>query len=766
MNSSKDDYFFQEENDRIPFDLKKTLYKYLSYWKWFFISLTLALSFAFVYLKFQTPLFNIHSSILIKDEKKGLGQDDMLKQLDIFSSNKVVDNEIEILKSFSLMEKVVNTLNLNVSYGLKETTRTIELYDESPIFLNLIEGNERTFSAPLEIEIINSKNIKIDGVLYPANTQIKTVSGTFKISFTGKSPEIKSLLAIIQPISLITEDLQSNLTIEPSSKMSSVLNLNLNNAVPQKGKDILNKLVDAYNHDALDDKNKVAANTLAFIEERLKLISSELTVVEKSVENFKSSEGITDISAEATLFLESVKENDIQLNQVKIQQSVLGGIDEYVKNKGNKQGIVPATLGISDPTLVDLLKEVSVLEMQKERQIRLVKADNPIVLVLDDQIRSLKNNIYENVQSLKQNLNLTYIQLQNQNKRLESMIKTIPGKERMLVDISREQAIKNNLFTFLLQKREETALSFASAVSDSRTIDLARSGIAPFKPVERNVYLLLIIIGFAIPFTTIYIIDLLNDKIRVRKDIERVTKLPILGDITWSEHTGGIAINNTSHNVFSEHMRALRTNLSFLTIDGNPVKSILFTSSVSGEGKSFVSLNLGSSLAMLGKKVIILEFDLRKPKLISGLTMTVEKGLSSYLIGLATLDEIILPIDQQENYYIISSGPIPPNPVELLLNGKIDTLFKELRSRFDYIIVDAPPIGIVTDAQILEKQADTTLFVLRQDYTPIERVKFADNLDKQKRFKSINLVFNGVVESAKYGYGYGYRSGYGYGYYK
>jgi capsular exopolysaccharide synthesis family protein len=425
---------------------------------------------------------------------------------------------------------------------------------------------------------------------------------------------------------------------------------------------------------------------------------------------------------------------------------------------------VPATLGISDPTLMDLLKELSTLEMQKERQSRLVKSDNPIALSIDDQIRSLKKNIYENVQSLKQNLKLTIIQLQSQNQRLESMIKTIPGKERALVDISREQAIKNNLFTFLLQKREETALSFASAVSDSRTIDLARSGTDPFKPISRNVYLLLIIIGFAIPFATIYIIDLLNDKIRVRKDIERVTQLPILGDITWESHTNSLSINSKSRNVFSEQIRALRTNLSFLTFGGKDVQIILFTSSVSGEGKSFVSLNLGASLAMLGKKTVILEFDMRKPKLMSGLTMNEKIGLSSYLIDRANLDDIILPIEQQENYYIIPSGPIPPNPVELLLNGRIETLFAELRTRFDYIIIDAPPIGVVTDAQILEKQADTTLFVLRQDYTPIERVKYVDNLSKENRFKSINLVFNGVIENAKYGYGYSSGYGYGYGY--
>lgn len=302
-------------------------------------------------------------------------------------------------------------------------------------------------------------------------------------------------------------------------------------------------------------------------------------------------------------------------------------------------------------------------------------------------------------------------------------------------------------------------MSFASAVSDSRTIDLARSNMIPVTPAK-NIYVLFVLVGLIIPFGVIYIMDIINDKIRKRKDIEKVTQTPILGETCWTEHATALAIDNSSRTPFAEQIRGIRTNLSFLSI-GKDVQSILFTSSMSGEGKSFVSLNLAASLAMTGKKTVILEFDMRKPKLGAALNLTSEKGLSNYLIGRAEIDEILLPVPNQENFYIITCGPIPPNPVELLLNGRLEGLIAELRKRFEHIIIDAPPVGVVTDAQILEKYADTTLFVLRYDYTPKDRLAIVDMLYKEARFKNLNLVFNGIKTSGKYGYGYGY----GYGYY-
>jgi len=761
MNTPTTPNTFEEEAQE-PFNIKEVVYKYIVYWKWFLLSLILALSCAFVYLKMKTPLFRIQASILLKDQQKGDGNDPMMKTFDIFSSDKIVDNEIEILKSYTLMEKVVKALNLDINYESKIRSRTIELYDQSPVILQLIGETSLTYREKIKVIVSDNQTVILNGKKYPLNEVITTPDGIFKITLSLKNPEIKEVDIVILPLNSTAENLQARINVSPSTKMSTVLDLSIEDPIPQRGEDILNCLIDAYNHAALEDKNKEAANTLAFIENRLKLLAADLANVENNVEGFKSKEGIVDINEEERIFLTNEQQNEVELSQVKIQQSVLNTIEDYVKDRNNTQGTVPATIdglsglntGLNDPTLIDLIKDLTELQKQKENYTRLIKADNPLVLAIDAQILRLKTDILDNIESIKKNLNLTEVQLAERSVQLEDIIKSIPGKERSLIDISREQAIKNNLFNFLLQTKEETEISLASAISDSRTVDPAHSSIGPVEPVHSITYLIFTVIGLSIPFVIIVATDLFNDKIKSRKDIEKNTKTPILGEISWTEHEKAFVKDN-NRSVFAEQIRALRTNLSFLSSD-KVVQSILFTSTKSEEGKTFISMNLGASLAMAGKKTLFLEFDMRKPKLTLGLNLEETKGLSSYLIGHSELNDIIRPVPGQDNLFIISCGAKPPNPVELLLNGRIDGLFEELRKRFDNIIIDAPPIGIVTDAQILEKQADATLFVLRQNFTPKENIELVDSLYKNAKFKKLNIVFNGIKKGGSYGYTYGY----------
>jgi tyrosine-protein kinase Etk/Wzc len=753
-NSTKDPFFYQSEPVD-DFNLSEVFYKYLSYWKWFIISFLLALGLAFLYLNTQTPEYAVYSSILIKDDSKGLGQEDMLKQFDIFSGSKVVDNEIEVLKSYDLMERVVTGLNLQVSYFTNQNFSNAELYAENcPINIKLISANEVTYEEPLEFRLYDKNTIAINGEKVKLNDTVSCAGGTFYVSLTGKASQVRELKVQFNPVDPCIEDFMSLLKVEPSSKMSSVLLMSLKTSVPKKGKDILNRLIEEYNKAGLQDKNKVAYNTLAFIDKRLKLVASDLKEVEKEVEVYKSREGITDIGTESKLFLESVQQNDLQLNQVLIQFSVLNSIDQYVRSNTSR-GIVPATLGVSDPTLLALIGQFTELQTKRAETVKVMKADNVIMLALDKQIENTRKGIIENIQTFKRSLIITREKLETQNKVLGGIIKTIPGKERKLVDITRQQAIKNDIYVFLLQKREETALSYAAAVSDSRTIDRARSGNEPVKPVKRNVYLIFCIIGIAMPVGFIYISDILNNKIKNRTDIEQQTGIPIFGEISYSEHEHPLLINKMSRSFFAEQIRSLRTNLSFL-MPGKGIQSLLFTSSLSGEGKSFISLNLGASFAMIGKKTVILEMDLRKPKLHSSLNIKNDAGVSEYLMGAAEFDAILQPVPGQEGYYIITCGRIPPNPAELFINGRIQQLFEELRARFDLIIIDAPPVGIVTDAQILEQYTDATLFIVRHDFTPKHVLKMVDSLSREKKFKNLNLVFNAIKEGGKYGYGYGY----------
>jgi tyrosine-protein kinase Etk/Wzc len=783
MNTENSDLFpFEEENNET--NIKEVTFKHLSYWKWFACSFFLALIIAFFYLKLQTPQYNIQSSIQIKEDKNKSDQDDLIKQLNMFASDKGVDNEIELLKSYTLMQKVVSALNLNVQYfeshspvlnfngflrlnfnareSIDDYFRDKELYTQSPFTLEVIRPNAIIYEHPLELTLVNPNTIKLNGVTIPLDKETETPYGLLKVHQAIKYSKVTKIKILVQTTGVFTESLIKDLKIEPSSKVSAVLLMNLKDPVKQRGCDILNKLIDFYNQAKLEDKNKVATSTLVIIENRLKMISQELGDVEKNVENFKSGNQITDISEQSKLFLSSVQGNDIELNKVKIQQQVLDEISKYVHSKGNNTGTVPSTLGINEPVLLSLINQLVELESKKLDMSKLVKSDNPLLISMNDQVAALRQNIDENIASQQKSLAITRQQFEGRNAKMESALQSIPGKERMLVDISRQQSIKNNLYLYLLQKREETALSFSSAESDSLTIDIPHAGNDPVSPKTSLIYLVFAIIGLAIPFSIIKIGDLFNDKIMRRKDIIDATGATILGEISYVNHDEPLVVNNTG-SLFAEQIRSLRTNLPYITAGKIP-QNILFTSSISGEGKSFVALNLGASLAMMNKKTVILDFDLRKPMLNTLLNIDNKKGISNYLMGQVKLDEIIFPVAEQPNLSIITSGPIQNSPVELMVNGRLEDLFVTLREKFDYIIVDAPPIGIVTDAQVLGEHVDATLYVLRHEFTPKSYLKFFDGLYKSKKFKHINLIFNGVKEGGRYGYEYGAGYGNGYGY--
>lgn len=549
------------------------------------------------------------------------------------------------------------------------------------------------------------------------------------------------------------QDYLKKLNVEPSSKSSTVLLLSLEDAVPRKGTDILNHLIDSYNAAAVEDKNRIVANTLHFIEERLKLVSGELSTVEKSIESYKSSEGITDMSAEAQVLLSKVEQNDAQLTQTNIQLGALTDIERYVLNSSSVKGNIPATAGLSDPVLVGLIGKLAEIELQRNAMARTTTDSNPLLRALDDQITATKTNIFETIQNIKKVLSGTKQQLVATNGRFESMIRSVPRKERALMDITRQQAIKNHLYTYLLQKREETALSYAATVADSRTIDKARSGSKPIKPIKPLIMLLFASAGLLIPVIAITLRDILNKKVVQRSDVDELTNAPVIGEIANVKHKNPIVVSGNDRTAVSEQIRALRTNLQFLR-SGNNNLALLVTSSISGEGKSFVVVNLGASLALIKRPTVILEMDLRRPTLHSKFGLPVQTGLSSYLVGQAEIDDILHPIAGYDNYWLIPCGPVPPNPTELLTSPRLEELFIKLRELFDFILVDAPPVGLVTDAQIIGEYTDATLYMVRYNVTPKQSLRNIETLYKEQRLRKLSLVLNSVQQESMYGYGY------------
>ncbi len=745
-----------QEEDSI--NLKQIFFKYLSYWKWIVVSVVLFIILAFLYTKITTPIFEVKSSILIKSRDKASPTNDIMSQLNLFSGAKETDNEVEIFKSYTLMERVVKDLNLTARYYTREGLRKRELYKDSPIKVEIITPNDSLFKEPLKMRILEGNKIQIDENTYSFNTPIYDFKGAFKViandSILKSWDKDDKITVYLSSIKSAVRQIQNDLTVEtPTKGKSTVLYLNLMAAEPAMGVDILTDLILKYNEANIEDKNTVAKNTLEFIEDRIKLISVELGDAERTVERFKSTHGITDIGTESKLFLESVQTKDAELSRVNIQLNVLKNIERYVLNKNNNTTSAPATLGIEDPTLLELIKQLTTLETERAKALQTVPASNPLIIAMDEPIENLKRSIYSNIQVLKQSLEITKRNIQQDNARLEYIIKSVPQKERELVDVTRQQAIKNELYMFLLSKKEEAALSYASTVSDSRVIDYPISSEGPVKPVKRNIFLIFFILGLIAPIGVIYIRDLIYNKIADRSDVRKATTIPIIGEISFLENkTAPISINQDVRNKQAEQIRTLRTNLQFMG-NGNS-QCILFTSNTSGEGKSFTSLNLGASLALTGKKTVILGFDMRRPQLQKELELKNTTGLSSYLSGQTELDKITFPIQNFSNYFIIPSGPIPPNPIELMMNERMDSLFKELREKYDYIVMDSPPVGLVSDALILEKHADITLYIVRHDYTPKESIKQIDDLYRDKRFKNLGIIINGVKDDSMF---YGYK---------
>lgn len=763
--------FWDEKEER--FDLRLFFIKYLRYWYWFIISLVVSGAGSVLYLRYKTPIYQISSVLLIKDEKKGIGGNQMLKELEMFSGNKIVENEMEVLKSRSLMEKVVEELNLTVTYYQEgRIHKDDEIYGESPIWVQTGKLKPLAYEEPIYIRVIDKQKFELqdeDNTVKGTYTYAQNVVsdyGAFRVFLNDSLFRKKDDLIKVQFTHKgeLIEEYQKSLEVELLNQKSTVLKLSLENALPNKGMDILSKILEAYTYSALADKNHEATNTLQFIDERLRLITGELGDVEKDVESYKSNQGITDLSVEANLFLEKVKENDTKLNEVDIQLKVLDGVQGYLRNSSS--GTAPATMMVNDPVLTGLLIKLNELEIQQEKYVRTTQAGNPLLETIKTQVANTKEAIRENIANQKQGLVVTRSSLTNLNKRFESSIRTIPKKEREFVNIKRQQGIKESLYLMLLEKKEETAISYASTVTDSRIVDNPYSTPKPIKPNKKLIYMIALLVGLVFPAAVINIRELLNDKIQSRKEIEKETGLSIFGEI-------GKKPKDMKHNIvdiksgsfIAEQFRILRTNLQYATsgiLNEEEGKVMLITSSISGEGKSFVSINLASSIVLLDKRVIILELDLRKPKIASYLGIPRERGITNYLIGQTDYKSMIKQTTLHPNMYVLPSGPIPPNPAELISNGRLKVLVEQLKEQFDYIIFDTPPVGLVTDAIILGKYVDAAFYLVRHEYTPKSYMKLLLELKTGNKFKSLNVIFNGVDyrNSKEYGYGYGY--GYGY----
>lgn len=781
-------------------NIQELLFRYLIHWPWFVVSIIICIACAWGYLRLTTPIYNISATVLIKDEKKGGGasmSSDLEKMgLEGFiSSSSNVDNEIEVLRSKSLAREVVNNLGLFVTYMDEDEFPSKELYHTSPVLVSLTHQEADKLPGRMEINMIlqptGALGVQITVGEKEYRKQFDKLPAVFPtdegtVAFFANNDTLSAVCPenitkerhitafINRPFSVLKEYVNS-LSIAPTSKTTSVVVISLENTNTRRGRDYINKLLEMYNINANNDKNEVAQKTAEFIDERIGIISKELGSTEQDLENFKRSAGITDLSSEAQIALTGNAEYEKKRVENQTQINLVMDLQRYMK--GNEYEVLPSNIGLQDAASAGAIDRYNQMLVERKRLLRTSTENNPTIINLDTSIRAMRTNVQATLDATLKGLQITKEDLAREASRYSRRINDAPTQERQFVSIARQQEIKSGLYLMLLQKREENAITLAATANNAKIIDEALADDNPISPKKTIVYLAALVLGVGLPVGVIYLIGLTKFKIEGRADVEKLTSLPVVGDIPLAdEKTGSIAVFENQNNLMSETFRNVRTNLQFMLENGKNV--ILVTSTISGEGKSFISANLAISLSLLGKKVVIVGLDIRKPGLNKVFNIPKkEHGITQYLTNTtANLMDFVQPSDINKNLFILPGGTVPPNPTELLARGGLEKAIETLKANFDYVILDTAPVGMVTDTLLIGRVADLSVYVCRADYTHKAEFTLINELAENNKLPNLCIAINGLdLNSRKYGYYYGYgkygkyygygkRYGYGYGY--
>lgn len=782
--------YISEDDQNEDFNLREILEKYLIHWQWFVLGTFLCLGMAFVYLRYATPSYQANTTILVKDEKKG----GMLSELSAFSDMGLgnalksnVDNEVEILKSRTLVESTVKNLKLNISIFEKGRVNSVEVFDQTQIKVHFINLKPSFYSAKVKWELVklsaSSFQLISDTpedtlpILFSPEKEyrfgeiIPTRIGDLIITKSNvkrpaKAVDEKSISIVVSPLDNVVASYQKRLNVNPISKTSSVVEVSITDPIFKRAEVFLNKMIQIYNDDAATDKNFISENTSKFIANRLVLITEELDGVEKDVESFKQSNGLTDIESEAKLFIEGSSEYNKLSVQNEIQLNVVASMLDFMKKSTNSD-LLPANLITGEGDASELINSYNQLILERNRILKSATVANPTVVKLDQQIGSLKSNVAGSLQRMQSNLTIQKRNLKSQEGLLDSKIGKIPVQERQFRVIARQQKVKEELYLYLLEKREETAISLAATAPNARVIDVAKASTIPVSPKKNIVYLAALLIGLLIPFGILYVKDLLDTKVKSRFDITDKFSIPFLGDVPKAASPNEI-IDTTSRTSTAEALRIVRANMDYMLtqVPEGRAKSIFMTSTIPGEGKTFVSVNMASIFAHSGKKVLLIGMDIRKPKLNEYFGITDPRGLTDYLSAKnVSISDYINALKGYESFDLLLSGIIPPNPTEMLMSPKLDELFAQFKKDYDYIIVDTAPVSLVSDTIIVAKHADTFAYVVRANYLDKRMLNVPAVLYKENKLPNMAFILNDTEVAKGYGYGgYGYGYGnYGYG---
>ncbi len=765
-----------EENNQGNTNIMETLLRdFLPYWPVILAAAIIGFISSKVYLKYQRPVHQVEAGILLKDESQST--DNLLKQAIGGQGQTSIEDELEVLKGTNVMRRAAKLSN--AFYAIEWAGQFNNYYDyrnTQPFDLEFLNSDSiNPFSASINVNTENSAIILEGKETYPYN-QIVNIRGNRIIvhrrdcdNFYVKGyQKNKKITLKIYDIQSAASKIGSVFSVSKSKKTSTI-NLSLTSDKPERAQEWLEAIIQSYQLETQADKRKKAKFTMDFIDDRLAYVGQDLDSVESNLENFKKQNDIQRVSAEAGLYLEKVKSGDQLAAQTDLQLMVLAEIEKYVQGRIKKPGMVPSLIGLSDANLTSYFEKLNEAESKYDLLLEANGPENDAVKILKKQIQTYKSALLEIIQNTRSNLNLLKKKAEQDfakyNGEYDQMMRSIPSKERKLLNITRQQTIKNSLYTFLLEKREEAAIQQAGTLSDVRIVQ-APTYVGIVSPKIFNVQTSFTF-GFVVfVLFILFIKSWVNNKVAGRSDIETRTKVPVLAEIVQVESENPLIMKDGNRSLIAEQIRGLRTNLSYY-LDASGKSKILVSSSIPGEGKSFMASNIAIGYALAGKRTVLIESDLRKPNVAKHFKIARRTGLSVFLTGNAEQNDVIFSTEY-ENLFVIPSGPIPPNPVELILNGRYEKLVQQLGVDFDIVVIDCPPIGLVTDAQVIGQWVDAAIFVVRHQHTPKQAVEnLIEKLRADGKFKQMGLVFNGLqggISGYGYGYSYGKRYGYGYGY--
>ena len=758
-------------------ELRDKVDLFISKWKLILICLIIAIGIAFIYLRYANYQYEVSASIKINNEqqKQQLSELTALQDYGMFSTdfNNITD-EIEVIRSRALIKKVVEDLKLNIKYYVRGKFKEQEVYKNPPVILNFFESDSLInlvdttlyikIKSPTKFLISNTGTNEIldiessNSIEYTFGDRITSGFGDFIItpnigqyaSVPGSSIKIKMM-----PVEHMVENYQTKLKVT-TEKGSNIVNISINENLKDKGRLILDKIVEKYNDNVIEDKQQIVQATSDFINNRLNVVSNELERVDFTAETLQKNNRLTALASQSDIFLQSEKENETKLINTSNQIQLIDYMKDHIANNESGSDLLPADVGITDNSVAQITKSHNDLVLQRDRILKSSTDRNPTVINLNNQIAALKQNLNQSLSNIQSANRITLNSLNKEDARISAQLYSAPTKARQFRDVKRQQDIKESLYLYLLEKREETAISLGLSSANAKIIDSAYSTNLPVSPKPNIVYLSAIILGLIVPVSYIYTKDLLNTKISNINELSKVLNIPFIGDIPQSDKKKQL-VSKVDYSPKAEAFRLVRSNIDFmLKTNDNKCKTLFVTSTTSQEGKSHTSINLASSFSFSEKRVLLIETDIRVPKVNEYLNITAKNGLTDFISDKSlSIEDVTVSVKDNAFLDVIPSGTIPPNPAELLMSDRVNYLFSEVQNTYDYIIVDTAAVGLVTDALLISNHADMFIYVVSANKIDKRQLHIAQTLYDEKRLPNMATLLNGTTKKKGYGYGYG-----------